>query len=444
MDYTKRVIYQSNYWYNDGLAKANIRDISGAVTSLRRSLKYNRDNVAARNLLGLVYYGRGEMVEALVEWVLSKNIQKNDNIADYFIKKIQEDPQKLKVANQAIKKYNQSVDYAGQNAEDLAVIQLKQVVKEHPDFVKAHQLLALLYMDAGDLREAGKHVRLARSIDKTNDTTLRYAHELEEAKKEHSKQLLPGKETGKKGATVTYSVGNDTIIQPVQSSFKEGNGRYTILNIIIGVALGVAVMMFLIMPTAISQRQKELGNQVLSFSDRIAVQEAQISALKKELESYQEADKPVEEEHAEKGEDVRNYYEIVYSIYIHWQDSDMSDADMIPQLLKVNTQSLGPVAKGMFDEITADVYNRAKPKLNKSGNEAYESENFEETINYFSQVVQMDASYDDGHTYFLLGKAYEKSGKIKLAKASYQDLIDNYPQSEGAEEAAEALTAIKE
>ena len=41
MDYTTKLAYQSNYWYNDGLKKANIRDLSGAVASLKRSLQYN-------------------------------------------------------------------------------------------------------------------------------------------------------------------------------------------------------------------------------------------------------------------------------------------------------------------------------------------------------------------------------------------------------------------
>ena len=81
MDYTKKIIYQSNYWYNDGLKKAQIRDMSGAVVSLRRSLQYNRGNIAARNLLGLVYYGRGEVSEGLVEWIISKNLKPRDNIA---------------------------------------------------------------------------------------------------------------------------------------------------------------------------------------------------------------------------------------------------------------------------------------------------------------------------------------------------------------------------
>ena len=89
MDYTKKIMYQSNSWYNDGLRKAQVRDMSGAIVSLQQSLQYNRENIAARNLLGLVYYGIGEVSEALVEWIISKNLCPRDNIADYYIKNVQ-------------------------------------------------------------------------------------------------------------------------------------------------------------------------------------------------------------------------------------------------------------------------------------------------------------------------------------------------------------------
>ena len=31
MNYAKKIIYQSNYWYNDGLKRAKVRDMSGAI-----------------------------------------------------------------------------------------------------------------------------------------------------------------------------------------------------------------------------------------------------------------------------------------------------------------------------------------------------------------------------------------------------------------------------
>ena len=135
MNYSERFFRQSDYWYNDGLSKAKIHDLSGAATSLKRSLQYNRSNIQARNLLGLVYYGQGEVAEAPVEWIISKNLKSYENIANYYIKKVQESSGELERMNQAIHKYNQCLIYARQNGEDLAIIQLKKVIQVHPSFL---------------------------------------------------------------------------------------------------------------------------------------------------------------------------------------------------------------------------------------------------------------------------------------------------------------------
>ena len=70
----KKIVMASNEYYNDALAKASVRDLSGAIESLKTSLKFNKLNIDARNLLGLIYFEMGEVVEALTEWVISKTI----------------------------------------------------------------------------------------------------------------------------------------------------------------------------------------------------------------------------------------------------------------------------------------------------------------------------------------------------------------------------------
>lgn len=137
MNYTEKILHQSNYWYNDGLRKAQIRDMSGAITSLRKSLQYNRANIDARNLLGLVYYGRGEVAEGLVEWIISKNLKPKDNLADRFIDEVQKSAKKLEQINQAVKKYNQCLIYCEQQGEDLAIIQLKKSDRSTPDIFES-------------------------------------------------------------------------------------------------------------------------------------------------------------------------------------------------------------------------------------------------------------------------------------------------------------------
>ena len=143
----KRILSASNRLYNDGLEKASVRDLSGAIVSLRQSLKFNKNNIDARNLLGLVYFEIGEAVAALKEWVISDNIRPKKNIAADYIEMIQANQTRLSSINETIKKYNQALMYCNQDSIDLAVIQLKKVLSNSPKYVRAHQLLALLYIN---------------------------------------------------------------------------------------------------------------------------------------------------------------------------------------------------------------------------------------------------------------------------------------------------------
>lgn len=61
-----RLYKLSNSYYNKALEKAKVRDLSGAVFLLRRSLKINKSNSNARNLLGLILF---EMEKQLMQSV---------------------------------------------------------------------------------------------------------------------------------------------------------------------------------------------------------------------------------------------------------------------------------------------------------------------------------------------------------------------------------------
>ena len=156
----KKIMYLANMYYNDGLEKAKVRDLTGAVTSLRQSLKFNKNNVDARNLLGLVYFEMGEMVAALCEWIISKNLKAEKNVADDYLSYVQSSAARLDSINQTIKKYNQALSYCQQGSKDLAVIQLKKVLSMNPKFIRAHLLLALLYMDAEHWDKAKRELRI--------------------------------------------------------------------------------------------------------------------------------------------------------------------------------------------------------------------------------------------------------------------------------------------
>ncbi len=437
-DVTMKIVYQSNYWYNDGLAKARVRDMSGAIASLKKSLQYNRANLAARNLLGLVYYGRGDIVEALVEWILSKNFQSHDNIASYFISKVQETPGELEEINQAVKRYNQSLEYARRGGEDMAIIQLKKAVALHPTYVKAYRLLALLYIETEQYASARQVLRKIHKLDATDEFTIRYMHELSEIRKERPKSV---KDQGrKKQKTVTYNLGNESIIQPVTHGLKERYGIFSFSNIIVGLLVGIAVMWFMVMPALNTSRQKDVNKQVVEFSNQIAEQEAQISALKTELESYRSTSAETESAQATAAS-TQDSYEIVMNIYQHYRQSDMSNDAMLSELLKVKVDSLGTTGREIFETMTDDLYPTMCRKLYNAAKSSYDTANYEEAKTNLETVMQMNEEYEDGAAILLLAQVFEKQGDLEKANIYYQKVIETYPDTDNAQTAQAALDA---
>lgn len=83
----------------------------------------------ARNLLGLVYFETGEVVAALSEWVISKNMQPENNIAADYINRLQKNANRLDTINMSIKKYNQCLEYCKRGSIDMARCSLEKCLQ---------------------------------------------------------------------------------------------------------------------------------------------------------------------------------------------------------------------------------------------------------------------------------------------------------------------------
>ena len=438
MNYAKKIIYQSNYWYNDGLKKAQVRDMSGAIISLKRSLQYNRENIAARNLLGLVYYGIGEVSEALVEWIISKNFRPRDNIANDYIKEVQDSANELEIINQAVKKYNQCIEYCRQNSEDLAIIQLKQVITSHPTFLRAHQLLALLYLHDGQYSKAKQVLRAARKLDTTNETTLSYLHELTRQRTRKGRRSVDRK---KKDDAVEYSLGNETIIQPRHSAIKEMAGHLAVANLFIGAAIGAALIWFLVAPAVNQSRSERLNSQMREYSEQINSLEAQVSAQTRTLDNYRTAGEETEAD-AQQAQNTANSYENLMTVSEQYNSGEYTNATMADTLLNVNRDHLGDNGKALCDELRDSIYPGACDSYFSSGTEALASEDYETAIEDLGKVVRMDQSYNSGQAVYNLAQAYQGNGDNENALTYYQMIIENFANSEYVQDAKENYDAL--
>lgn len=288
----KKIIRLSNIYYNDGLAKAQVRDLSGAILSLKHCLKYNKRHIMARNLLGLVYFEVGETVAALSQWILSTNMQEKNNIASDYIELLQSNQGRLDAINQTIHKYNLSLDYCRQGSDDLAIIQLKKLLSVNGNLVKGHQLLALLYLNQNDYEKADKQLRKAIQIDSANTTTLHLMKELTEMRSDTRLKKTSIREVNDNIKVlnsdenqISYRNGNEMIIQP--TVVKEHTGMRTMIDIVIGLAVGVALMWFLVMPAYVQNEKNASTKQGNSSYEELQKKNAQVDELNATIASLQ-------------------------------------------------------------------------------------------------------------------------------------------------------------
>lgn len=429
-------------FYNEGLEKANVRDLTGAVTALRQCLKFNKNNIEARNLLGLVYFETGEVVAALSEWVISQNILPKKNIASDYIEMIQNNPTRLETINQTIKKYNQALKYCEMDSTDLAIINLKKVISLNPKFIRARQLLALLYINNEQWEQAKHELAKCATIDTGNTTTMRY-------RKEVDNMLLPtetarNKRKKKKEETISYNAGNQLIIQPV-----DGSGNRTIsiiLNLVIGIVIGIAASAFLIMPARIAKANSDAEEKVKvvneqlnqktadleDYKSRYEKYQAQVAELNDKLDSYVNTDGALE-----------SSYALIQAAntYLTGDGDYTAVADYLDE---IDPADLGEDSSEAPVMLYSTLIELVGPELGdsfyKTGYEAYNEGDYEVAIENLDRAYQYDNA--NGDALYYLAQAYNRSGNDQEAIEIYRKVIEEFPDTEKASKSSGYLEQL--
>lgn len=434
----KKIMKVSNRYYNEGLAKANVRDLTGAITCLRQSLKFNKNNIEARNLLGLVYFEMGEVVAALSEWVISKNLRSTKNIADDYIEMVQSNAARLDAINQTIKKYNQALVYCHQDSMDLAVIQLKKVLSLNPKFIRAHQLLALLYINAEDWEKAKRELDKCKQIDIGNTMTLRYMKEVD-------KMLLPDesvKTAGKRknDESVRYQSDNEIIIQPMNvKEPKMTNGVSTLFNIGVGIVLGVLVAYFLIRPAIIQSEQSAVNDEIKTYGEQLDAKTAQIAELEQQIENLtQESSQLHEQLDSFVGTDgtlqAMDGLLDAAKAYIETPNETQAIATHLEEISEgMVIEEASEAFQNLYQALLGAVGPTVAKEYYSQGYSAYTNDDYDGAIENLTKAVFYDPT--NGDALYNLGNAYRKKGDSENAVMIYEQVIEQFPNTERARKA---------
>lgn len=320
----KKVEYLSKCYYNKGLEKASVRDLSGAITCLKQSLTYDKLNIQARNLLGLVYFETGEVVAALSEWVISKNLKPTRNLASEYIGKLQANPNKLEAINETIRKYNHALSLCREGHEDMAAIQLKKILAQNSKLIKGYHLLALIQIRDEEWSKARRTLRKAIRIDRTNTTTLRFLREVEERT-----GVVTRIEKQSHGFFRNIHVDRtpeDMITETVVPQvYRERRGVPLFFTLVAGLVAGGTAFWLLAVPAIRQNIYREANQQIIRYSESLSSQGAELSRAQGQAEesdsTAEAAAKQIEEEKRRSGS-----YESLITAYAYVLREDYDSA----------------------------------------------------------------------------------------------------------------------
>lgn len=436
----KKVLAASWRYYDEGLKKAQTRDLSGAIVDLKNSLLLYKGNTKARNLLGLIYYEMGDVAQALIEWVLSDNLDPHDDQAAKLLSKIQSDQVELERGTLMIRKYNQALRYAQGGSEDLALLQLNKVLSVSPRMVNANLLMALLQMHAGQNERAEKYIRNVLKVDRCNATALHY------------KELLKTKDVRKSAAKERNFVakeaeirrqlsGNDVIIP----TYKENSfGWHTILEVAAGVALGAALVVYLVMPSRISSLKSDFDKTLISYNERISAKEAVIAADEDEIQTLNDRivklETQVQNADNQMGNVVAEYDKLLQA----------QDALRINEYMQSARIYLTIDASVVTDEVFRQVYGQLQEEFNDNGYELlfpvgmdlYNRRKWESATEYFKVCTALNGESIEAKYY--LAVCYIRRDVNETARPLLEEIINTDPDGAFTESARKLLADITE
>lgn len=440
----KKIIRTSNLYYNNGLARAKVRDLSGAEIALRKSLELNKSHIDARNLLGLVYYEMGETVAALSEWVISRHLKSEDNDAEEYINKVQSNPTRLDALNQAIKRYNTALNFARQGSDDLAVIQLKKVLNLNPHFLRAYQLLSLLYMKAGENEKARKFLTKASKIDVSNTKTLRYLQEME---------APPGKDPDANPEAEQGSTAMNNII-PISSYKEDKPNIMAYVNLVIGVVIGITAMAILVIPTIKKNVASEGSTNSKDNTSVVAqLQEAQNqnSTLKNENTDLQKQVKKLQtkvDSSTTPDSKTTAYTSVMTAVGLYLDELAKSQSQRDYNTLAEKLAAIDDTAlkddsdtTKLLTKIRDEVYPVATQSLYDSGHTLYGRAKYEDALKDLAKALTYDPKNVDA--IYFTGRSYDRLGDKEKAAQYYNQIINDFPDSVRVSEAKTKLRLLQ-
>ncbi len=362
------------------------------------------------------------------------------------LEQIKQNKTELYKANQMIKKYNQALNYAKQGNDDLAMLQLKNVVASIPNFIDAYLLMALLSMKAEDYGTAKDALDQIFAIDPDNESAKEYMQEFKQdpaeevkadesgekkEKKDHRKEKKEKKEKKDDSSRTTLS-------SPFGGGISQESGKTKspMFYMVAGIIIGIIVAAVLIYPTVRASFRSQATSEEQDYEEQLEAKDTQ-------LKEAQDAQKKAEDELAEytKSGEEGGIYDTLLTAMQNYNDRKYDEA--ATALLKINSDNLTTDnMKKIYNDLTKQVYPQAYSGLYSKGYNAYRSKDYKSAITYLTNATKVDDT--QVNAYYYLARSYEDNKDTNNAVKIYNQIIKKFPSTKSAATAKQKVSQLQQ
>ena len=428
----------SNRFYNIALDKATSRDLFGATILLKKALTFNSKNINARNLLGLIFYEEGAITEAIVQWLISRDLFKNDiNPANEYLTRVQNDRdtenffKSVKIYNSAIDDINPKEKYLEIERSDNAMIKLYKAVEYNDHNVKAMMLLSVLLLKIGDHIKAGAYLLKCQKIDNGNMFVNEHMdYVIKNTKKSEVKE---------KRIQNVYSIKkleNDDAILPRKYIKLSENQK--IIFVLIGILIGALSYSLIMSPNIHNSSGMANQNEVVRYAELVNDQNKTIRDLtieNRELKTNYEDASVKLKAYEDQNKMFTAQYETLNKIISDFDNGYISRAAKSYMELDKDAITEEQLVV-LLNQAKSRIEGMGAKKLFTLGTDSWNGGNKDAAISYYK--LSLSINPDDAEVMFYLARLYQNLERNKEANELFDKIIAQHPDSRFAKRSREA------
>ena len=229
---------------------------------------------------------------------------------------------------------------------------------------------------------------------------------------------------------------DDDIIMP--PTYRENTGWQSVVNIMVGLALGAAVIYFLVMPANTKAVNRTHNNEMLTYYDSLNKKNIEVEQLSAQVDRLQEQYDDARQQVTTISDDngyILRQYQVLAEMLDYYRKDDFQQVVLLFAAGWDMSVITDEKSQAIAQQISADVGQNGYQVLETLGDRARDQGNTEQALDYYQKSLAIKG--DNPQVIFQIGLIYKGLDQKDQADEMFGQVIMNFPNTDLAAKAKE-------